>query len=441
VHHPPSAADTLLVAISGGADSTALVHWLAGRLVLPLPAPPRAGRLVLLHVNHGLRGDDSAADEVFCRALAESLALPIDVHHPPPLPDGNEADWRRQRLEAIAASTARHGATVVVTGHHADDAAESFLLMALRGSGPAGLGSIAAPSPRLWRPLLPLTAAAIRAALRDAGLSWREDTTNTSPRHRRNRLRHEAIPLLETIAPGAAAGLARAARHCAAVDHAAELLATRAAAAMRLAAPHPLVPIAPLLADGPAVAALLLRALVRAAGHTTLPATALIDAALATLQRPNREDARLELLPGCWLHASRRHLLLAPSADAAVWHEVAGALPWPLADRVEARVVLLPPGAPLPGTDPAARLELPADLDPSGLRWAPVDPGARLQLPRGGSKSAADALREAGVPAPLRPLVAGLYLGDRLVWIPRVRRCAAAPAPALGAPRLVVSIA
>src|SRR6187401_3771352 len=127
--------DRLAVAVSGGADSVALT-WLLAELA------PRAGWSLcgLIHVNHGLRGQESEADEAFCRALAERLSLPIDVREV----DVATAMSRTRCSLEVAARDLRYAAfqeaamaleaTVVVTGHTADDQAETVLLRLLGGA-------------------------------------------------------------------------------------------------------------------------------------------------------------------------------------------------------------------------------------------------------------------------------------------------------------------
>ncbi|MDJ0523103.1 MAG: tRNA lysidine(34) synthetase TilS, partial [Planctomycetota bacterium] len=172
--------DGVLVAVSAGADSTALACLLAeaGSRGLPL-------RLVLGHVDHGWRGAEEArADREHVEALARQLDLPLVFAGPPPegAAAGEDAA-RRFRYRALAAMAAEHRCKHVATGHHAGDQAETFLLRLLRGAGLVGLAGIPARRPLhpgliVVRPLLDAEPEALRRWLRARGVPWREDVTN-----------------------------------------------------------------------------------------------------------------------------------------------------------------------------------------------------------------------------------------------------------------------
>ena len=188
------------VAVSGGADSVCLLHVLL-RLGWPVH---------VLHVNHGLRGEESEGDERFVAELAASLAVPFE-RCSGGLGAGNlEAAARARRLEFFLAARARLGLEAVATGHTRTDQAETVLFRAIRGSGPGGLAGIL-PVTRegLVRPLLAVSREEVRAWLAAAGLAWREDSSNGESRFARNRLRREVLPLLESILPQATGSLAR----------------------------------------------------------------------------------------------------------------------------------------------------------------------------------------------------------------------------------------
>jgi tRNA(Ile)-lysidine synthase len=189
------------VAVSGGVDSTALAHGLAEL------AARHALALSVVHVNHGLRGAESDADEDFVRALAAALGLPVAVERVDPRalraaaassrarPTLQEAA-RRVRADALRRMAAAAGAEHVATAHTLDDQAETVLLRLLRGSGPAGLGGIPERSGDgvLVRPLLRIARAEVEAFARARGLAWREDASNASPRFARARLRRDWLP-------------------------------------------------------------------------------------------------------------------------------------------------------------------------------------------------------------------------------------------------------
>jgi tRNA(Ile)-lysidine synthase len=190
----------VLVAVSGGLDSTTLLHTLArlsGRHCL---------KLWIGHVNHGLRGAESEGDQHFVEELGQARGIPVLSRRADPQelrgrvssrlrPTLQEAarTLRRQRLLEMAASS---GADVIATGHHADDQAETVLLRFLRGTGPDGLGGMSARSRdgRFVRPLLRVPRAEIEAFARSEGLVWREDSSNRCQAYARNRLRARWVP-------------------------------------------------------------------------------------------------------------------------------------------------------------------------------------------------------------------------------------------------------
>lgn len=199
------AADHVLVALSGGPDSTALVAALA-----ELRGAGRISAVSALHVDHGLRpgaAEDGDAAARTCADLHVSFAR-VRVQ----VPQGNvQAQARRERYQALAAEAARAGATRVATGHTRTDQAETVLLRLLRGAGARGLSGIPPRRGAIVRPLLDRSRAEVLAYLRDRGLAWREDPTNASPRYARNRVRHELAPVLAAIAPAAERAIARSA--------------------------------------------------------------------------------------------------------------------------------------------------------------------------------------------------------------------------------------
>lgn len=192
-----------LVAVSGGLDSMVLLH------VLHEIGRERGWRLAVAHLNHGLRGASSAADQRLVERTATRLGLPCVVE---------QADVRRHAREAgvsieMAARELRHAflarvararrLTVIVLAHHADDQVELFLLRLLRGAGSAGLAGMKwrQPSPAdrrigLVRPLLNLRKAELHAFAKARRIPFREDASNRSLDYARNRIRRELIPFL-----------------------------------------------------------------------------------------------------------------------------------------------------------------------------------------------------------------------------------------------------
>lgn len=204
----PDAAAGVVVAVSGGADSVALLR------ALDAARPPQtAFPLVVAHFNHRLRGSDSDADEEFVAQLQSELSAsgrgPVSLCRTR-CDIAAEAHAQRENLEALArreryrwlAETARtRGMRYIATGHTANDQAETVLHRLLRGTGLRGLRGIAArrelePGLAVVRPLLSATRADILAYLHELKQPFRDDASNRDPRYTRNRLRHELLPLL-----------------------------------------------------------------------------------------------------------------------------------------------------------------------------------------------------------------------------------------------------
>ncbi len=194
-------AEPVLLAISGGRDSVALLHLLR-----------EAGftNLILCHLNHGLRGDESDGDARFVTRLAKKHELKCEVEaaHVSALAQERkisvETAAREARHAFLLRVAEKHDTWVVFLAHHAEDQAETILANLCRGSGLAGLAGMHAVQRldsglHLVRPLLNVRRSEIDAYLKSRRFKFREDSSNTSPKHRRNRLRHEALPLLNDI--------------------------------------------------------------------------------------------------------------------------------------------------------------------------------------------------------------------------------------------------
>ncbi|HEV2869961.1 MAG TPA: tRNA lysidine(34) synthetase TilS [Actinomycetota bacterium] len=206
----PAAGDGVAVAVSGGADSLALLHALRAL------SGPRDWRLAVVTVDHGLR-PGSAADAAFVADHAKALGLPVRVctlgpaDLEPHRHAGPEGAARAARYAALWPATDDLGCSWLATGHTLDDQAETVLLQLLRGAGPDGLAGMAVRSGRLLRPLLRARRAETRACCAAIGLAWREDPTNAGDGPLRNRVRQQLLPLLEELRPGATQTLARTA--------------------------------------------------------------------------------------------------------------------------------------------------------------------------------------------------------------------------------------
>ena len=183
-------------ALSGGADSVALLHALAAS------ARERGLPLHAAHLDHRLRSD-SGDDAAFCRELCERLGVPLvtagaDVAGRAAREGlGLEEAARLERRAFLRRVQRQAGASAVALAHTRDDQAETVLMRVLRGSGRSGLAAMRARTRHFIRPLLDVSRADVLDYLAAHGLAWREDPSNRDLRFTRNRVRHELLPYLE----------------------------------------------------------------------------------------------------------------------------------------------------------------------------------------------------------------------------------------------------
>ena len=212
-------AAPVILMVSGGADSMALLHMAATE---PLDLGDDSGlarvaqeRLHVLHVNHLLRGADADADQHFVQATCDSLGIPctalrVDVAKLAQERDGNvEEIGRRVRYDAarelaqklcVEQGVSRQKAKIL-TAHTADDRAETFMMNVMRGSGMSGLASIPRHRGLIYRPLLDYTHDQLKDWLKARNLEWHEDATNTDTHYLRAYMRHNVLPLLKARNP------------------------------------------------------------------------------------------------------------------------------------------------------------------------------------------------------------------------------------------------
>ncbi|HYM37510.1 MAG TPA: tRNA lysidine(34) synthetase TilS [Nitrospiraceae bacterium] len=198
-----SDGDHLLVAVSGGPDSVALLSVLAS-LALPMKLT-----LSALHVNYGLRGDESEEDARFVSRLCADLDVPlicerVDLSRTSAQHKGasRQARARDVRYAALRHTAAAVGANKIALGHTADDQAETLIMWMLRGAGAAGMAGIRPVRDAVYvRPLLDVSRAAVLSFLRAKGQAFRTDSSNAKPVYLRNRIRHELMPLLKQFNP------------------------------------------------------------------------------------------------------------------------------------------------------------------------------------------------------------------------------------------------
>jgi tRNA(Ile)-lysidine synthase len=201
----------LLAAVSGGADSTAMLIALAA-------LRPELGFILhCLHVDHGIRSpSESRGDREFVEELCEKREIPCRAALVPPgriqerakkLGIGLEAAARIYRRRAWNREVRRIGAAAVLTAHTRDDLLETVLMRVLRGAGPAGLAAMPARKGRILRPLREVSRAGVLLYLKDKGVAYRTDPSNSDNRFLRNMIRNRLIPLLDECFPPWRAGL------------------------------------------------------------------------------------------------------------------------------------------------------------------------------------------------------------------------------------------
>ena len=217
--HRGQVAAPVILMVSGGADSMALLHM---AVTEPLDLGDGTGltriakeHLHVLHVNHLLRGEDADADQHFVQETCDSLGIPctalsVDVAKLAQERDGNvEEIGRRVRYDAArelaqklcAEQGVSRQKAKILTAHTADDRAETFMMNVMRGSGMSGLASIPRHRGLIYRPLLDYTHDQLKDWLKARGLDWHEDATNTDTHYLRAYMRHNVLPLLKARNP------------------------------------------------------------------------------------------------------------------------------------------------------------------------------------------------------------------------------------------------
>ena len=424
----------LLCAVSGGADSVALLHALC-RL------RTAAGfRLEASHVQHGLRGEASREDERFVRALCASLKVPLHVEDAGLTggmdAPGAEARARESRRAIFTRQMDALGMDAVLVAHHRDDQAETVLMRLLRGAGTDGLCGMRACVPFgrgvMLRPFLGLGKRELAQALAAEGLSHREDESNQSPLTPRNALRLEVIPAMERLFPGARSRIAGAAE---ALDMDARCLDAQAerlyeAARAELPPLHALRR-GPLAEASEALARRVLRRWFwegaalrgplpdeRALGHgDTLALTALARGAAG---EERNLPCGLKVVVG-WDY------LYLLTQEGGPLRPAAGGQPLPVTEgeRTYAlgfmRLTQTPAGPDTPVPAPAGEAVLPPAVLAQGPVWRHPRPGDRIR-PMGapGEKALRRFLTDRRIDRPLRPYLAVLAVGSEVLWIPRL---------------------
>jgi len=412
----------VVVAVSGGPDSVALLHalhTLSGEFGI---------RLHVFHMDHGLRGEASREDARYVEALAARLGLPVTVVEVPPgqlraMPGSLQANARALRYRELAALARRLGATRVALGHTQNDQAETVLMRMLRGSGPRGLAGI--PPVRregdLWyiRPLLGVSRREIEEYCRQAALFPRLDESNLKPEYFRNRIRLHLLPMLEReYNPALVANLAQTAALLRDEDDFLDQLAASVLNRHRVPGDGVGFRCDPVLSEPVALARRVIRLAAReAAGDGYDLGYTAVSQVLEAMQR--RAGSTVLDLPG--------------GLRAVVEYDVCRFLPpeepWPAAVEAEwpvaAEGVTLLPEAGIRvqvqrGGVPHGPWEAAFDADrlPGALAVRFRRPGDRI-YPTGmtGSKKLQDLLVDAKVPRRLRDRVPLLVSGDDVIWV------------------------
>lgn len=202
--------EKIVVGVSGGSDSVALLHLLNEFEELKLD-------LVVVHVNHKLRDEESERDEQFVRAVADELHLKFEYKEvdTKKFKEINKLSLedaaRRLRYTFFKDILEKYSANKIATAHTLDDQVETVLIRLMRGSGSLGLSAIRPVSGNIIRPLISIKKSEIKEYLVSKNISWIEDSSNTSNIFLRNRIRKELIPLIEDISPSTSEIIARSA--------------------------------------------------------------------------------------------------------------------------------------------------------------------------------------------------------------------------------------
>lgn len=310
----------LLLALSGGLDSSLLLHLLI-----------RAGlgpRLSVVHVDHQLQAD-SADWSRFCHNLAERYDVPYCVKQVEvDQAEGLEAGARDARYGVLLPLAADTDATLI-TAHHRSDQAETLLLRLLRGAGVQGLSAMRPVVERdgvhIWRPLLSLDRDTLVKWAQAESLQWLDDPSNQDERLRRNFLRQRVMPMLRQQWQGADATLARAADHMAEASALLEDIATSDAESLGVRGR--VMPLPELQTLSVARQRNLMRWWLQNSGATA-PSQAVL-AELLALQAA-AEDSQAKVEWGAWgVRLYRKALYLAPRQGFAPW---AGSADWQAGD-------------------------------------------------------------------------------------------------------------
>jgi tRNA(Ile)-lysidine synthase len=420
-HAMLAGGETVLVAVSGGADSVALLAVLTGL------APAWRLTLHALHVDHGLR-PDSGRDAAHVRELGARLGVPVHVERVQVGPGSVEAAARAARYAALETWAVRLGADRIAVGHTADDQAETVLMRVLGGAGVRGLAAIPPVRGRIIRPLIEVRRQALREALTAEGLDWLEDPSNRDPKFLRNRIRHELLPLLAAayradVVPALADVARRSRETIDALDRAAAVELARLASVATDALTLSRAALAALPA--PVAAEALRQAAARFGSRAPLRAWAHRGLRRVLSSAPPRRPFRLggvsiEVSGDRVRVGARPTVALAPRALP-----VPGRVELPEIGRVLEARLLPAAGYAVPRTPDRAAFD--AAFVPPALTVRPRRPGDRFHAFGGGERRLKSLLIDAKVPRWDRLRLPVVEADGRILWLAGLRRGAAAP--------------
>lgn len=444
---------TLLAAVSGGADSVAMLRALAEL------ATERSLTLVAAHLHHGIR-PEADGDAAFVQELCNRLA--IDLHTDRiDVPSAARASGcsiemqaREMRYDFLRRVAHQIGATAILTAHTRDDQAETLLLNLCRGAGPSALGGIPPDTVikgcRLVRPLLHVKRSDIEAYLQSIGQEWREDASNHDITYRRNAVRHRILPLLqELLNPQATDAIARTADILYA-EH--QLLDELTAAQRASVIPDDedilwLEPFRPLPL---ALRRRLLAAWLRDAGAPQQVRFDLIER-IDTLAHETNGGGCIQISPTLEIrheYDRLRRLIVSPSpaptTGMSVELAIPGTTPLPAFD-CEVEVTIAkgftrePSG--IPGSYPAQAHIRYDSSSPPQITVRPRQPGDRMaMIGMAGERKLQDILTDAKIPAAARDRIPVFSIDGEVAWIPGCRPASHWAVPAPDAPSLCIRV-
>jgi len=413
--------DRVLVAVSGGSDSLALLdllHQLAAEWSLELE---------VAHLDHGMRSG-SGKDAEFVADLTTRLGLPlvtarVDV---PALAreerGGLEATARAARRKFLQRTAEERGCRVIALGQQRDDQAETVLERLMRGSTAAGLAAMRPRSGLFIRPLLECSRQQLQDYLRGRGWSWCEDPSNLDPVFTRNRIRQQLLPHLASFNSRITERLAALADRCGIEeDYWEGVLADREARlATNLDDAGLQIPIAELVALHPALRDRLLHRLLARVRGRRPGLLAVHVAAVARLLEDGLPQRQVHL-PGVVVLRRYDRLELRrrpPAAAGDLQLQISAPGEYPLPGGMTLGVELRP--APL--GEGTWAVEFAAAATPWPLTVRHFQPGDRIRLGGGGHHRVKELLRAARLPSEVRAMLP-LVAADELLWVPGLRRC------------------